>query len=488
MTHDVMVGTEVHGNYIGGAFQTPKAGDRYERRSPSAPDQIVGCFASSTAADVAEAVSAAAEAQTAWASTPAPARGRVLAAAARALESRLERVAHDMTREMGKPIREARGEVARAVAILDFFAGEGQRALGDVYEQSTSRGSVYTVRKAVGVVGLITPWNFPIAIPTWKAAPALVFGNSVVLKLANDAPRTGLHLAECFDAAGLPPGVLNVVTGFGADAGAPLVADARVAAVSFTGSIAVGEGVRDAVAGRGGRVQLELGGHNPLIVAADASLDAAVEAAYAGAFWSAGQKCTATRRIYVQAPVYDEFRRRLCARIADGRVGDPLDPATEIGPLVNERQREDVLAAIDRGRSEGGTVAAGGDAPALDGWFVEPTVFEGVADDAYLSCEEVFGPVTTLYAFDDLDEGFARANRGAFGLSASIFTDSIATSERFIHEVRAGILHVNSQTAGAEAHVPFGGTKGSGFGPHEQGRAAIEFYTELVTVYRDAAS
>jgi acyl-CoA reductase-like NAD-dependent aldehyde dehydrogenase len=485
MSDHVVVDTEVYGNYIAGEFLPAAAGERYERSNPSAPGEVVGSFASSTAADVDAAVGAADSAYEAWASTPAPARGRIIAATARVLESRLDQVAHDMTCEMGKPIREARAEVARSVAILDFFAGEGQRPFGEVYEQSASSGAVHSVRRPVGVVGLITPWNFPAAIPTWKAAPALAFGNSVVLKLANDAPRTGLHLAECFDAAGLPPGVLNVVTGFGSEAGAPLVADPRVTAVSFTGSVAVGEGVRAAVAGRGGRVQLELGGHNPLIVAVDASLDAAVEAAYAGAFWSAGQKCTATRRIYVHATIYDAFRERLCARIARGLVGDPLDPATEVGPLVNERQRDDVLAAIDRGRKDGGTVLTGGGAPDLDGWFVEPTVFEGVADDAYLSCEEVFGPVTTLYAFDDVDEAIARANRGPFGLSASIFTDSIATSERFIRGVRAGILHVNSQTAGAEAHVPFGGTKGSGYGPHEQGRTAIEFYTDLVTVYRD---
>jgi aldehyde dehydrogenase (NAD+) len=285
----VIVEAASHGNFIAGEFRPSATGDRYDRRSPSAPVEVTGSFASSTADDVSDAIDAAATAQEVWASTPAPARGRILAGAARALESRLERVAQDMTREMGKPIREARGEVARAAAILDFFAGEGQRALGEVYEQSATAGSISTLRKPVGVVGLITPWNFPAAIPAWKTAPALAFGNTVVLKLANDAPRTGLHLAECFAEGGLPAGVLNVVTGSGPDAGAPLVSNPRVAAVSFTGSVAVGEGVRDAAVSRGARVQLELGGHNPLIVAADARLDAAVEAAYAGAFWSAGQ-------------------------------------------------------------------------------------------------------------------------------------------------------------------------------------------------------
>jgi acyl-CoA reductase-like NAD-dependent aldehyde dehydrogenase len=458
----------------------------YERRNPASPDEVTGRFPSAGPADVESMVSLAEEALPDWAATPAPARGRVLAAAARALEARVEDVAQDMTREMGKPLREARAEAARGVAILDYYAGEGLRPVGELYEQAGSGNTVYTLRRPVGVVGLITPWNFPLAIPAWKTAPALAYGNTVVLKLALDSPRTGLHLAECFAEAGLPEGVLNVVTGPGSTAGAALVADPRVAAVSFTGSVEVGASVRDAVVGRGARVQLELGGQNPLIVADDARLDAAVEAAYAGAFWSAGQKCTATRRIYVQAGLYDAFRRRFLERIAAGNVGDPADPTTEVGPLVNERQLDEVLAAIERGRTEGGEIIAGGSRLERDGWFLAPTVFENVADDGFLSCEEVFGPVTALYRFDDLDESLARANAVRFGLSASLYTQSIERAQRFVRGLRAGILHLNSQTAGAEVHVPFGGTKGSGFGPHEQGRAAIEFYTEVVTVYHDA--
>jgi aldehyde dehydrogenase (NAD+) len=307
-----------------------------------------------------------------------------------------------------------------------------------------------------------------------------------VVKPSRETPLTIMALGEALAEAGLPEGVLTVLTGPGSRVGAALVDEPRVAAISFTGSVAVGASVREGATSRGARVQLELGGQNPLIVAADARLDAAVEAAYAGAFWSAGQKCTATRRIYVQSPVYDEFRERLLARVEAGRVGDPADPGTEVGPLVNERQLDDVLAAIERGRAEGGTVAAGGERLGREGWFVAPTVFEDVADDAFLSCEEVFGPVTTLYRFGELEEALARANAVRFGLSASLFTQSLATADRFARELRAGILHVNSQTAGAEVHVPFGGTKGSGFGPHEQGRAAIEFYTDVVTVYQDA--
>jgi aldehyde dehydrogenase (NAD+) len=334
-------------------------------------------------------------------------------------------------------------------------------------------------------VGLITPWNFPAAIPAWKLAPALVYGNTVVLKLAQEAPLTGLHLAAALDQADIPDGVLNVVIGRGSDVGTPLVTHPKVRAISFTGSVAVGHQVREQAAALGKRVQLELGGQNPLIVTADADLNRAVEAAYAGAFWSAGQKCTATRRIYVEAPVYDEFRERLLERIDSGKVGDPADPETEVGPLVNEKQLTDVIDAIEQGKREGGKVLRGGERIDDDSYLVAPTLFEDVADESMLSCQEVFGPVTSLYRFDTLDEAIDRANAVEFGLSASIFTSSLDVTQEFVKRLEAGLLHVNSQTAGADVHVPFGGIKGSGFGPHEQGRAALEFYTEVVTVYQD---
>jgi aldehyde dehydrogenase (NAD+) len=355
-----------------------------------------------------------------------------------------------------------------------------------VYEASVPNQRLYTIRRPLGVVGLITPWNFPIAIPVWKMAPALVYGNTVVLKLGYEAPRTGLHIAECFAEAGLPAGVLNVLTGAGSKVGAELVSNPGVRAISFTGSVPIGTSVRNEATARDCRVQLELGGHNPLIVAGDAELERAAEAAYAGAFWSAGQKCTATRRIYVQDAVYDRFRELFLARIEQGAVGDPADPSTEVGPVVNEGPMEEILAAIERGRADGGTVIAGGERGDDDAFLIAPTVFEGLADDAYLSCEEVFGPVTSLYRYSTLDDALERANNVPFGLSASIFTRDLHAVQRFADELQAGILHVNSQTAGADVHVPFGGIKGSGWGPHEQGRAAIEFYTELVTVYQDA--
>jgi aldehyde dehydrogenase (NAD+) len=472
-------------NFIAGEWRPSLSGRTYERRNPWRPSELVGEFPSSDADDVAAAVDAAEAAWPKWSALPAARRGAILARAADAIEARVEEIAQDMTREMGKPLRESRMEAARAAAIFRFFSGEGWRPVGAVFEQSTTGAAVYTRRRPLGIVGLITPWNFPAAIPAWKSAPALVYGNTVVLKLAQDAPLTGLHLAEAFEDAELPEGVLNVVVGRGSDVGEPLVGDPRVRAISFTGSVPVGHGVRDRAVGLGKRIQLELGGHNPLIVSEDAKLDAAVQAAYAGAFWSAGQKCTATRRIFAQDSVYDDFRARLLERIAEGKVGDPADSETEVGPLVNESQFEKVLAGITRGREEGGTVVVGGERADPDAYLVAPTLFENVGDDAFLSCEEVFGPVTSLYRFRTLDEAIERANAVRFGLSASVFTSDLATAQRCVDELQAGILHVNSQTAGADVHVPFGGSKASGYGPHEQGHAAIEFYTEEITVYQD---
>lgn len=471
-------------NLIGGRLCAAADGATYEKLNPANPAEVVADVACSSRTDAEAAVAAAEAAFPEWAAWPAPRRAAVLSAAAEAVEDRLEAIAADMTREMGKPLREARREVRRVAAIFRYFAGEAFRPMGEVYDQSVA-GRVVTIRRPLGVVALITPWNFPAAIPAWKAAPALLFGNAVVLKAAQEAPMTALNVASCLVEAGLPEGVLNVVNGPGRTAGAALVGDARVRAISFTGSLATGKWIRDTATAAGKRVQCELGGQNPMIVAADADIESAVEAGYAGAFWSAGQKCTATRRIYVERSVYDAFRERFLARVAAGKVGDPALPETEVGPLVNETQLKAVLEAIERGRMEGGRLLAGGGWRG-PGYFVEPTVFEDVADDAMLSCEEVFGPVVSLYAYDTLEEALKRANAVTMGLSASIFTSTIATAEKFARGLEAGILHVNSQTAGAEVHVPFGGIKESGWGPHEQGRSAREFYTDVVTIYENA--
>src|SRR5205085_4020135 len=383
-------------NFVGGSWVAARNGRTYEKHNPAHPSELVGELPASDEEDVNAAVDAATKAFPGWSRMPAAGRAAVLMRAADSVEARVEEIAADMTREMGKPLREARLEAARAGAIFRFFAGEAWRPKGELYEQSATGSPLYTLRRPLGVVGLITPWNFPSAIPAWKLAPALVYGNTVVLKPAQEAPLTVLHLAACLDEAGLPDGVLNVVIGRGSDVGTPLVAHPKVRAISFTGSVSVGHQVREQATALGKRVQLELGGQNPLIVMSDAPLDRAVEAAYAGAFWSAGQKCTATRRIYVQSPVYDEFRQRLLERIERGKVGDPADPDTEVGPIVNEKQMDDILAAVEQAKGEGGTVLAGGERVDDESYLIAPTLFEDVADDAILSCEEVVGPVSSL--------------------------------------------------------------------------------------------
>ena len=330
-------------NYVAGEWRESASGETYEKRNPWRPSEITGVFPASDAEDARAAVDAARAAFPAWSGLPAAQRAAFFGKAANAIEARAERVAQDMTAEMGKPLREARLETLRAATILRYAAGEAWRPIGDLYEPSVPNQRLYTLRRPLGVVGLITPWNFPIAIPVWKLAPALIYGNTLVLKLAYEAPRTGLHVAECFAEAGLPPGVLNVLTGSGSKVGAEIVRNPGVRALSFTGSVSVGKAVRDEATARDCRVQLELGGQNPLVVMADAELDRAVEASYAGAFWSAGQKCTATRRILVHDDVYDDFRARFLARIAAGKVGDPADPDVEVGPVVNEAALEDIL-------------------------------------------------------------------------------------------------------------------------------------------------
>lgn len=472
-------------NFVAGEWVPSRTGRTYPSINPWRPREVIGEFPLSDSADIEAAVTAAQQAAPAWSRLPAAKRCAFLSAAAELVHQRSETLAQDMTREMGKPLREARLEISRVAATFRFFSGEGWRPFGELYEQAATGAQIFTRRRPLGVVALITPWNFPASIPAWKLAPALAYGNTAVLKLASEAPLSGLHLARIFGEVGLPRGVLNVVTGSGSETGEALLTSPQVRAVSFTGSLPVGQHVRDQASRLGKRVQLELGGHNPLIVHDDADLTTAVHAAYAGAFWSAGQKCTATRRIYVHDSIYDAFRSQLLRRIAGGVVGDPMDPKTEVGPLVNEDQMQQVLAAIERGLAEGGTLLTGGARINPEAYLVAPTVFEGVADEAFLSCEEVFGPVTSLYRYSTLDEAIERANSVRFGLSASVFTTSLATAKRCADALQAGILHINSQTAGADVHVPFGGLKASGFGPHEQGRAALDFYTDQVTIYSD---
>jgi acyl-CoA reductase-like NAD-dependent aldehyde dehydrogenase len=479
------VRTQVARNLIDGSWVPAATNNTYERHDPTRPTELIGHFPDSGPPDVEAAARAADAAFEGWAQRPGAERAAILDAAAWLARQRAEDIARAITHETGKPLREARAEATRVATTLRYFAADAWLPRGQLYEQSATTGHVYTRRRPLGVVALVTPWNFPVAIPAWKAAPALAAGNTVVLKPSEDAPISATHFAECLTDAGLPPGVLNVVIGPGPAAGAALVARPEVRAVSFTGSAAVGRRVRDDATAHGKRAQLEMGGHNPLIAMADADLDRAVAAAYAGAFMAAGQKCTATRRIFVEERIYDEFRERLLARLGQAVIGDPTDPRTEVGPLINKRQYDAVLHAIEQARCDGARLLAGGDCHDREGYFVAPTLFEDVDDQAALAREETFGPVASLFRFATLDEALARANAVEYGLSAAIFTSSLETAQRFVDEAQAGVIHVNSTTTGAEVHVPFGGIKASGWGPHEQGRAAMEFYTECVTVYQD---
>ena len=472
-------------NFIAGEWSPAISGGTYEKANPYSPSEIVGTFPTSDAKDVDAAVNAASDAFRSWSRMTGPQRGAIFFRAADIVSSRIDTIAMDMTNEMGKPLRESRLEVARGVDTLRFYAGEGWRPQGEIFSQTATDNPIRVSYRPLGVVGLITPWNFPFSIPLWKSAPALAYGNTVVLKVAQESPRTGLHIAACFEEAGLPSGVFNVIVGRGPDAGQPLVSHPDVHALSFTGSVPVGERVRNEAVLLGKRVQLELGGHSPLVVMADSDLVRASNAAFAGAYWSAGQKCTATRRIYVQDDAYDEFERLLLERMGSARVGDPCDPLTEVGPVVSASQLDMILEAVDRGQAEGGTLLTGGSLLGATGHVLAPTLFEDVSDTAFLAREEVFGPVASLFRFSDLDEAIGRANGPEFGLSASIFTKDIASAHRFASEIQAGIIRINAATAGGEPHVPFGGIKGSGYGPREQGRAAREFFTETVTVYEN---
>jgi acyl-CoA reductase-like NAD-dependent aldehyde dehydrogenase len=452
--------------------------------------EVIGRLARSGAAEVDAAVQAARRSSPGWAALAASARARVLREAADDLEASAEDWGFLMTREMGKPLAEARIEAARAAAILRFFAGEAHRPFGRHYGSDQAQTWLFTRRDPVGVIGIITPWNFPAAIPTWKLAPALVFGNTVVLKLADDAALTGLRLIEALDKAGIPPGVVNVVMGPGSAVGASIVEHDGIDAISFTGSTQTGRGILEKASRSAKRVQLEMGGHNPVIVRSDAALDAAVAAVALGAFASAGQKCTATRRVYVAGDLYEAFTEKLVAKASGMKVGYGLDEDTEMGPLVNEVQLTGVLDALERAEKQGKLHCGGKrltDAEFAKGCYMGPAVFTDLPHDAEFSCEEVFGPNVAVWPVDDDEEAIERANATSYDLSAAIFTRDLDSAKRFVERVKAGILHVNSQTAGAEVHVPFGGLSGSGYGPHEQGRAAIEFYTQTKTVYLDPA-
>ena len=473
------------GLYIGGGWTQP--GEVLESRNPARPNEVVARVAVATPEDVRAAYDAAEQAAPVWRRTPPIARGEILYRAAELMAARADALGEELSREEGKTIVEGRGEVTRAAAILRYFAGECAQPVGDVLPSAGERTFVWSERTPLGVVCVITPWNFPVAIPVWKLAPALAFGNTVVWKPSELTPLCAVRVTEVLAEAGLPPGVLNLVVGEPADIGDAVTGDPRVAALTFTGSLPVGRAIQSAVVARGVKVQLELGGKNPVIVLEDADLDHAVEQTLRGAMSSTGQKCTATSRALVLPGIADAFTDRLLARVREMTVGDPLDPRTDMGPLVSERQRGRVHSYFDVAADEGHELLAGGHEGAVpnEGWFVAPTVYGGVDPASRLGTEEVFGPVLGVMPVDDLDAALALANDVEFGLSASIFTRDLGRAFAFVRDIEAGMVHVNRETAGAEPQVPFGGTKASSSHSREQGKAAAAFYTDVKTVYLD---
>ncbi|WP_282936804.1 alpha-ketoglutaric semialdehyde dehydrogenase GucD [Paenibacillus sp. RC67] len=474
-------------NYIGGQWIASVSNETEGSINPASRHETVGFVQKSVQADLDQAAAAAKQASRAWGRLSGAARGEWLYKAANALERRLEEVAEMMTREMGKTYPEAKGETARGVAILRYYAGEGMRRVGDVIPSTDSEGLMFTTRDPLGVVGVITPWNFPVAIPVWKIAPALIYGNTVVFKPAQETAVTAALVMECFHEAGLPAGVVNMVTGRGTVIGQGIIDHPDIQAITFTGSDKVGKQVGLGALKRGAKYQLEMGGKNPVIVAADADLDLAVEATISGGLRSTGQKCTATSRVIIHAEVYEVFKRKLLDKVNTIQLGSGLDGSTWMGPCASQSQLDTVLGYIEQGKQEGAVLLCGGKKPAAaqlqDGFYVEPTVFDGVSREMTIAQEEIFGPVLALMKVDSLEEAIELANDVKFGLSASIFTRDIGSMLSFIREMDAGLVRVNAESAGVELQAPFGGMKQSSSHSREQGQAAIEFFTSIKTVF-----
>nr|WP_256975628.1 alpha-ketoglutaric semialdehyde dehydrogenase GucD [Paenibacillus sp. MY03] len=465
----------------------PQYGGTTSSVNPANREEIVGQIPLSTKEDLDRAVAAAKGAQGAWRKLAGSQRGAFLFKAADVLERRLDEIGRIMTLEMGKTLTEAKGETARGVAILRYYAGEGMRKIGDVIPATDSDAFMFTTRVPLGVVGAITPWNFPVAIPIWKLAPALIYGNAVVWKPASETAVTAALVMECFHEAGLPSGVLNLVIGSGREIGQGLAEHPDVQGITFTGSNGTGKAVGQAAFARGAKYQLEMGGKNPIIVAADADLDLAIDATISGGFKSSGQKCTATSRVIVVKDIYDSFRDKLVEKAATLRVGNGLSESTWLGPCANEKQYETVLDYIRTGVEEGATLAFGGTKPEEEelrnGYYITPAIFENVASRMAIAQEEIFGPVLALIKANDLADAIELANDVPYGLSASLYTKDIASALAFIQDMDAGLIRINAETAGVELQAPFGGMKASSSHTREQGQAAIEFYTSIKTVF-----
>ena len=476
-------------NFIGGEWMKSSASKSAPNVNPANTDDVIGNIPLASREEARRAVEAAADAFPKWRATPAPTRGRVVAQAARLLEQNKEELAQSLTREEGKTIAESRGELQRSINVADFCAGESRRLTGETIPSELPLNFAYTIKQPLGVVACVTPWNFPVAIPVWKIAPALVAGNSVVFKPATLTPATATRIVELFQEAGIPPGVLNLILGSGSEAGDEIINHPAVKAVSFTGSNGVGIRLYEQASRRGAKVQCEMGGKNPVVVLEDADIDLAVESTVQGAFGSTGQRCTATSRAVVVNQIADEFVQRIAKRAQSMRIGAGADPQSEMGPSVDESQFKTVLKYIDIGREDGATMVCGGERATGDGldkgYFVKPTLFDHVTPDMRIAREEIFGPVLSVLRVKDFDEAMHVANDSEYGLSSSIFSNDASRIFRFVDEIETGMTHINSPTTGGEAHIPFGGIKGTGIGDREQGSTALDFYTDLKVVYVD---
>ena len=478
-----------YGNYIDGEWSPSKGGGTFENRNPANVDDLIGVFQKSTRADVQAALSAAAGAYERWRLVPAPKRAEILFRAAQLIVERKEDFARDMTREMGKVLSETRGDVQEAIDMTFYMAGEGRRMFGQTVPSELRNKFAMSVRQPLGVSSIITPWNFPMAIPSWKIIPALVCGNTVVFKPASQTPLSAVNFVKVLEEAGVPRGVVNMVTGDGDEVGTPLTTDSQVRVVSFTGSTHVGRIVNQAAAPGFKKVHLEMGGKNVIMIMDDADLELAVDGCLWGGFGTTGQRCTAASRVVVHERVYRAFADRFVARARALVVGDGLRPDTQMGPSNSESQLQTVLKYVTIGRDEGATLATGGhrleEGAFARGYFHEPTVFTDVDPKMRIAREEIFGPVVSVIPCRSLDEAIEIGNDVEYGLSASIYTQDINCAFAAMRDLYTGIFYVNAPTIGAEVHLPFGGTKNTGNGHREAGVAALDVFSDWKSIYID---
>ena len=476
-------------NFIGGEWVDSVSGERFENRNPAKWDEVIGTFPKSTKEDVDRAVEAAKEAFKEWRLIPAAKRGELMRRVGDLMVEQKEELAQLMTREMGKVLTETRGDVQEGIDTAYYAAGETRRLFAPAAPSELRDKHAFTMRVPIGVAGLITPWNFPMAIPCWKALPAIASGNTVVFKPATDTPATAVRLVEILEEAGIPPGVVNLVTGSGSAVGVPLVEHPDIGVISFTGSAEVGRDIA-ARAGQGlKKVSLELGGKNAQLVLDDANLELALEGVLWGAFGTTGQRCTATSRLILHEKIHDRFVELLVERAERIRIGNGLDESVEMGPVINEAQREKIHGYVELGKREGATLLTGGE-PAtggdLDkGWFYKPTIFVDVTREMRIFKEEIFGPVLAVIKVSSFEEGIEVLNDSTYGLSSSIYTQDVNKAFRAMRDFEAGIVYINGPTIGAECHMPFGGVKDTGNGHREGGWTVYEIFTEWKTIYVD---